>query len=206
MMDKIEFIYFDLGKVILDFDHDLACRQIATVANAPVDVVRRVLFQTDLQIRYETGLITSDQFHQQFCDATGSSPNKDALLLAGSDIFEMNPPMLPLIKRLAAGRIPLGILSNTCEAHWEFIKDHYPFVCESFLHTILSYQVEAMKPNEKIYLKAIETAGVPAERIFFMDDRAENVTGAIAAGMDAVLFRSESELSAQLHDRGIEYC
>ena len=203
-MINIEFIYFDLGKVILEFDHELACRQIATIADASVEDVRRALFQSDLQNQYETGLITSEQFHQQFCTATESSPDKDALLLAGSDIFKLNLPMLPLIKRLAAGSIPIGILSNTCEAHWEFIKSRFPFVCESFLHSILSYQVKAMKPDEQIYGKAIEAAGVSAEKIFFMDDRVENVAGAIAAGIDAVLFRSETELTAQLHDRGIK--
>jgi FMN phosphatase YigB (HAD superfamily) len=204
-MVNIEFIYFDLGKVILEFDHELACQQIATVADVAVEEVRRVLFQSDLQLRYETGLITSEQFHQQFCVATGSSPDKDALLLAGSDIFALNPPMLPLIKGLAAGKIPIGILSNTCKAHWEFIENRFPFVCESFSHSILSYQVKAIKPDEQIYREAIKTAGVAPEKIFFMDDRVENVSGAIAAGMDAVVFQSETELAAQLRDRGIEY-
>ena len=203
-MVKIEFIYFDLGKVILEFDHALACQQIAADANVSVEEVRRVLFQTDLQRRYETGLITSDQFHDQFCVATGSNLDKDALLLAGSDIFSMNQPIKPLIAGLSAGNIPIGILSNTCQAHWEFIVDRFAVVRE-FSLAILSFEVKSMKPDQQIYREAIKTAGVEAKKIFFMDDRIENVKGAKAAGIDAVLFRNVTELAEQLHDRGVEF-
>jgi len=44
-------------------------------------------------------------------------------------------------------------------------------------------------------------AGVAAGEIFFTDDRAENVAGAIAAGFDAVLFTSVEALESELRSR-----
>ena len=203
-MAKTEFVYFDLGKVILDFDHELACQQIALVADVSVDEVRRVLFQTDLQRRYETGLISSDQFCDEFSVATESNSDKEALLLAGSDIFSLNRPVEPLITGLTEGNIPIGILSNTCQAHWEFIFERYAIV-RRFSQTILSFEVKSMKPDQQIYREAIKAAGVEASNIFFMDDRIENVQGAKSAGMDAVLFRNATELAQQLRDRSLEF-
>ena len=203
-MAKIEFIYFDLGKVILNFDHELTCQQVALVANVSAEEVRRVLFQTDLQRRYETGLISSDQFYDEFSVATGSNSDKDALLLAGSDIFSLNRPIEPLITALSEGNIPIGILSNTCQAHWEFIVERYAIV-RRFSQAILSFEVKSMKPDQQIYREAIKAAGVRASKIFFMDDRIENVQGAKAVGMDAVLFRNADELAQQLRDRNVEF-
>ena len=43
---------------------------------------------------------------------------------------------------------------------------------------VLSYEVKAMKPARSIYDFATQQAGVPAERIFFTDDRLDNIAGA----------------------------
>jgi putative hydrolase of the HAD superfamily len=69
---------------------------------------------------------------------------------------------------------------------------------------ILSYEVESMKPDAKIYQRAIEMAGCNVQKCFFVDDRQENVDGANAAGMDAVLYQSVPELIEALVDRGIQ--
>jgi FMN phosphatase YigB (HAD superfamily) len=55
-----------------------------------------------------------------------------------------------------------------------------------------------------IYHRAIEMAGCSNKTVFFVDDKQENVDGAIAAGMDAVLYRSVPELVEQLVARGVE--
>ena len=36
-----KFIYFDLGNVLLRFDHELACRQMAAVAGTTPELVPR---------------------------------------------------------------------------------------------------------------------------------------------------------------------
>ena len=43
-----QFIYFDLGNVLLHFDHAIACRQIGQLAGIPEQRVRDVLFGGDL--------------------------------------------------------------------------------------------------------------------------------------------------------------
>jgi HAD superfamily hydrolase (TIGR01509 family) len=61
-----------------------------------------------------------------------------------------------------------------------------------------------MKPEARIYQHAILLAGVPAAQVFFTDDRLENVEGARAVGIDAVLFTSTEQLRNDLRSRGID--
>jgi putative hydrolase of the HAD superfamily len=61
-----------------------------------------------------------------------------------------------------------------------------------------------MKPDPRIFRLAIEKAGVAPEKIFFADDRIENVEGARLAGIEAIQFKSEKQLRQELNDRGIE--
>jgi len=206
MADARFFVYFDLGNVLLNFDHDVAARQLAEVSGATVQRVRDVVFESDLQIRYETGEITTQQFYDSFCEATQTKPNYESMLHAASAIFQMNSDILPIVAQLRATGYRLGILSNTCEAHWEYVSNgRYAIVPTLFDTVVLSYQAGCMKPAAEIYQTAADLAQVPPERIFYTDDREENVQGAIDAGFVAVQFTSAVELAKAMHDRGIRF-
>ena len=202
-MSSIEFIYFDLGKVILDFDHEKGCQQVSMISGISPERVRQAVFDSGLQNKFETGLITGDKFHAEFCSTTLSQPGKADFLRALSDIFEPKHEVLRLIARLTECRFPIGILSNTCSAHWDLIESCYPSLPMDFGPLILSYEVRSMKPDPVIYERAIEMAGCRANACFFVDDKQENVDGAIAAGMDAVLFHSVPRLVQELAARGV---
>jgi putative hydrolase of the HAD superfamily len=199
-----KFIYFDLGNVVLNFSYDRAVEQVAQVSGIDEPTVRRVVFDEGLQTAYETGTVDSAEFHRRFCQATASTVGRDELLTAASDIFTINYPVVPIIAALHSAGYPLGILSNTCAAHWEFITDRrFAIIPLAFRSCTLSYQVGAMKPAPAIYDAATRQAGVSPEEIFFMDDRPSNVAGALAAGWDAVVFESAFQLAGQLADRGV---
>lgn len=203
-MQAVDFIYFDLGNVILNFDHERGCKQVSSISGIPADQVQQAIFDSGLQTKFETGLVTSDEFHAAFCDATGSQLGKADLLAALSDIFEPNQEIFPLISQLSAVSFPIGVLSNTCCAHWDFVFERYKVLRQCFEPLILSYEVNSMKPDSKIYDRAIEMAGCHVQKCFFVDDKLVNVESAIAAGMDAVLYRSVPELVAALVSRGVE--
>jgi putative hydrolase of the HAD superfamily len=198
----LRFFYFDLGNVLLKFDHELACRQLAEVAGLSSDVVRRVLFDEGVQWRYERGEINCQEFYEHFCRETGARPDYDAVQHAVSDIFEVNAPVLPIVAALAAAGRRLGVLSNTCAAHWNYCLPKYAGL-RFFEVFALSYEIGAMKPDEKTYQAAAELAGAAPEEIFFTDDRPENVESARRAGFDAVPFTTARRLAADLRVRGV---
>ncbi len=202
-----KFFYFDLGNVLLSFCHDRMTRQVAAVFGVDQEQVRAATLagptQQSPQWRFEQGLIGEPEFYEHLCAALGSRPDRAALDLAASDIFAPIDQSWHIVRRLHAGGARLGILSNTNPTHWRFVTDgRYPILTECFEHAVLSYEAQSMKPDRVIYEQAIERAGVPAGAIFFVDDRGDNVAGALEAGLDAVVFRSAEGLERDLAERG----
>ncbi len=203
-MADIDFVYFDMGKVIFEFDHDIACRKIAGLTGASAQKMKSLIFESRLEDHYETGLIDCDQFYAEFLKESGVEIGKDDFLHAIADVFWPNQRIFPLIAQLRARNFPIGLLSNTCKAHFDFICSRYPIMRDFFSPVILSYEVNSMKPDSKIYDRALEQAGCHVSNCFFVDDKQENVDGAIAAGMDAVLYQSVPQLVEDLVKRGVE--
>lgn len=199
-----EFIYFDLGMVLVTFSIERMCRQMGQVAGVASEVVEKAVFGGDLQGCYERGGMTTVEFYEAFCGETGTCADFAALEAAAADIFEVNAEMLPLVNRLERDGWPLGILSNTCVCHWEHCLRRFRVLDGPFRHYALSYQLKAVKPDPEIFQKAARLAGVEPGAIFYTDDVAGHVAGARAAGYDAVVFEGAARLAAELRQRGVE--
>jgi putative hydrolase of the HAD superfamily len=202
-MARIDFIYFDLGNVLLNFSHQRACEQIASLAGITAGQVRKIAFDTSLVHDYETGLISDQEFFEGFCIATGVEVARKRFFQAFNDIFHLNQSIIPLVVELNYLNFPKGILSNTCLSHWQFAIREFPLLADYFSVNVLSFEARSAKPDLGIYTTAILAANTSPNRIFFVDDRPENVAGAIAAGMDAVMFESTTQLRNQLFQRGL---
>jgi putative hydrolase of the HAD superfamily len=203
------FLYFDLGNVLLSFCHDRMCRQMADVAGVTPETIARTILptagQSDLQWRLEAGEIDADEYYELFCRAIGKRPPRQDLELAVCDIFGVIEETQRLVERLAAEGNRMAVLSNTNWVHWRFISDgRYQFINDCFLPPLLSCEAKSMKPGRRIYEIAIERAGVSPNEIFFVDDKLENVAGAVAAGIDAVQFTTAEQLLLDLRLRNVK--
>lgn len=200
------FLYFDLGNVVLFFDHRRAARQMAELAGVPEEIVWELVFAGKLGSRYERGQVSSREFHAVFCDATNTQPDFDLLMRAASDMFTLNTSLVPLLAALRRSGHALGLLSNTCDAHWKFVTDGRFAIVPNYFQTLaLSFQLNELKPNPPIFAAAAKLANREAQDIFFVDDLPQNVAGAKAAGFDAVLFESAAQLARDLDARGIKF-
>ena len=202
-MSAIKFVYFDLGNVLLNFSHQRMVDQVAAVAGVSGSLVQQHLFDNDLENRYETGELNSAEFHAEFCSLIKKECDLDDFLTACGDIFWLNEPTIPVVSQLAQLNIGLGILSNTCEAHWDFAMKRFPALQQLLPVCVTSYGAKSMKPDKKIYEVAVEKAGVLPSEIFFTDDKPENVQAAQAAGFEAVLFTTATQLLRDLAKRGV---
>jgi glucose-1-phosphatase len=206
-MPKRPFLYFDMGNVLLFFSHERMAAQMAAVVGITPQRAWQILFDGDLCDRYEKGLVSEDQFYDEFCTsaAVANLPAVDraALEQAANDIFWLHVPLVAIVGRLRASGYRLGVLSNTNRGHWRHVTGRYEFLTTLFHVHAISFHFGVMKPDAKIYREAAALAGVAPKEIFFMDDRAENVAGAKEAGFDAVLFSTPAALVAELFRRGI---
>jgi len=197
------FVYLDLGNVIAPFDRQRAFDRMAAVCGADAAAVRRAVLP-DLQAELESGRLDWGGFHAEFSRRTGTRSDASLLAEAASDMFVLNAALLPVIAALERARMPLGILSNTCEIHWRHLLGlRWGILPGRFREFVLSYEAGSSKPERAIYELAARRAGVAPEAIFFCDDLPQHVTAAREAGWDAEVFTSATGLAAELGRRGI---
>lgn len=97
--------------------------------------------------------------------------------------------VLKIVKEKAEGGVYL--LSNAPEI-LDDVKEVYPEV-EFFDDIIISGQVKMVKPDEKIYLYALERFGIKPEETLFIDDKMKNIEGAKKVGLNTYNFDGNIE-------------
>ena len=68
---------------------------------------------------------------------------------------------------------------------------------------VLSFEVGFLKPHPKIYEEALNKAKIPAGECVFIDDLEDNIDGARKVGLDTILYQPNTNLEAELKDKGI---
>ena len=145
------FIYFDLGNVVFFFDRERAFRQMAETSGVDASRVRDVVMDGGLQQSLERGAIGWEEFHAEFSSRTGTQSDPGVLARAASDMFDLNAGMLPVVAACKRAGIPLGILSNTCAPHWDFLASgRYAIVPGTFREIVLSHEAGMAKPDREI--------------------------------------------------------
>src|SRR3569832_1129538 len=112
-MQQVKTIVFDLGKVLVDFDYGIAGRKLADRASMAAAELGQFLIHVPLIIRYETGLITSEEFYQEVRAASGYLGDMEEFAALFADIFTPIEPMIQLKARLRHHGYPTYIFSNT---------------------------------------------------------------------------------------------
>jgi len=95
-----DFVYFDLGNVLLYFDHSLAMRKLAKIAGITPEQMRSIVLDGSLQVEYETGWISGVQFVSRISDTIGRELDVSDMLHAAADMFIRNPHILPVLERI----------------------------------------------------------------------------------------------------------
>ena len=107
-----------------------------------------------------------------------------------------------LAELAASDQYLLGALNNEARETNEYRFEK--FGLRRFFNVALSScYLGLRKPDLHIYKRALDILGRPAERVLFIDDRRENVAGAVAAGMKGICFESADSLRQELAILGV---
>jgi len=194
---------FDLGKVLIDFNFETGVQALHASCSISRDRFEEVLWDETWIRRYERGEISTGEFHSYLCETAALKMDLIGFRDVWSSVFLpgllVSEDLLGALKK----RYPLILVSNTNEAHFEFIRSRYPVV-EFFDEHVLSYEVGSLKPDRKIFEQAIRVSGCAPEALFFTDDREENILAARELGIRAHQFRTERKLIEALQEAGVE--
>lgn len=203
----IEFVYFDLGNVLVSFDPKTACRNVAELLNVSEAAADEAIYGSGLQDRFERGEVSPQQYVNQVACRLRVDPQQivlSDLMQSISDMFVPIESMALTIESVRRRGVRFGLLSNTCSAHWNWVTgQNWSTVDQPFQTTILSYEIGAMKPDPKIYHVAQKAADVAPEKILFLDDREENIAEAQKQLWNAVQCVGGPEAENALRDFGV---
>lgn len=141
-----------------------------------------------IQEQSDLGLLHRPQYDVQISDITGLSI--DVLENKYWKNNQVNYPMLELLAEYRkSGKYKTGLLSNVSR---EWMGEFLPIFesMQVFDATILSGDVGLIKPYPKIYKLMIDKMGFEPSECLMIDDRAANIEGAKAAGMQGIVFKS----------------
>jgi HAD superfamily hydrolase (TIGR01509 family) len=196
-------LLFDLGRVVLDIDFSKTLECWAGHADCEPEHLVGRFARDDIYQRHETGKIGDAEYFAALRASLGVDLSDAQFLEGWNAIFagEM-PGIAPLLER-AAQRLPLYAFSNTNPAHAEHFSEIYAGVLGHFREIFLSSAIGLRKPDAAAYDHVVKAIGVPASRIVFFDDLAENIEGARARGLTAVHVTSPGDVAHALAALGI---
>lgn len=199
----IRAIIFDLGNVLLHFDHRLIARRLEQGARRPEgkehgDFIR-------LTEEFETGAVSPEEFHAAVVRAWELSGAVDLPTFSRlwSDIFWKNEELVPLLPDLAR-RHRLVLLSNTNVLHIEYARARFPEVFVPFHSCVLSHEAGMRKPDPRIFAEALARTGAAPDETLYFDDIKSYVDAASRLGIRAHQFVSTSGLTDTL--RAYDIC
>jgi len=198
----IEAILFDLGNVILPFNHYQIAEKLSRVTQKKEfqDPQRIFSYLFDPQEGFindlDVGKISPPQFFQSLKLNLDLSLSFDEFTPIWNDIFVEDQEVSQIILSLK-GRVRLGLLSNTDPLHFNYILLTFPII-KAFDQWILSYEVGFKKPAIEIFQRAIEWASVEPKKILFIDDIKQYIEVAVSLGMQGIHFNSAHQLNEEL--------
>lgn len=201
-MRKYSAVVFDLGMVLVPFDYKIMVKRLEGIEPGLGDQFINS-YKSNYQTHrdFERGDISEVDFVNMMLSVINHKIDSETFKRFYSEIFTFNQDvidLLPVIKKIYR----LFLLSNTNAIHQQYGWKDFPFI-KHFEKLILSHEVGAVKPEEKIY-RAVEAAsGLPPEEHIFIDDIKEYAEAAMKLGWGGIQFKGYDDLVVNLRSKGI---
>lgn len=225
-MPEIRAIFFDFGKTLIDYNLELIFRSFAAVSGVSPEDVHEIWAKRGASIglndSFERGLIQPAEFRRRWKEGLiaglpAEKEHKQKTIFRLSDEKfdecwnEMFSPRDFLyeeyLKRLRDAGYYLGIISNINPLHHAFVMERYKELISLFSHFTAScdFEVQARKPDAKIFRVAFAKAKIDPKHIVYIDDVAENAHAVYPFGARGIVARTPSQIFADLKAMGVRW-
>lgn len=200
-------LIFDLGKVLVDYEEIYLVEELMKRCDASPGELAKYFTQEGSFFELERGRISEEVFFPMMKSSLGYVYDAGELQADFCRFmkFALMRDSLDLLQEMRNGHggdTDFWLLSNLCSPHYKCIRAHMPGIFASFRRVFVSCEMGSRKPEEEIYMRALDEGGVKAEDCLFTDDRRENCDAAERLGMRAVLFEGAEKLRISLRSFG----
>ena len=201
---ELRAILFDLGGVVIDIDFKRAFQIWAALASCDAaDLEQRFTFDEAYE-QHETGELHSAGYFNALRESLNVSLSEDDLVAGWNDIYLGTIPGMVKLLATASQRFPLYAFTNSNPAHQSVWSVRFAAELSIFKTIYVSSELGVRKPDPRSFSLVAERMGVQASEVLFFDDSAENVDGAVSAGMRGVVVESTRDVTVALGRYGLE--
>lgn len=199
---SVKNIIFDLGAVIIPIDFTLTFSAFASLSQLPVEEIQLRYQASNLFVDFEKGLIGN----YQFLSGVRGLLNLSAFISDQQIVDAWNALLLQIpaerihrIQELSKS-YRIFLLSNTNPIHIAEVQailyknTQVNRLEEIFEKAWYSYDVGLIKPGVDIYTTVLKQKELKASETVFLDDNADNIAGAHATGINALLVDDRNTL------------
>lgn len=180
---------FDIGGVLVRYNAEELAQFISDARGVESDTVKTLLYH-DLLYKIETGRISDIDYYNDYVRKVLPGLSFDDMVNLYAQYFEIRPGF-ELMLELKGQGAKVYTLSNLAGFHKKAVERKIPGFFEQFDINFLSFEMRLHKPEPEIYKEVIERIGEKPENLIFFDDSPKNVEGAIAAGINGILFSED---------------
>ena len=199
----VRALLFDLGGVLIDIDFDRAIAHWASMSALSRDEIsKRFRIDEPYQL-HERGKLPAAEYFDHLRATLQLRGETEQIVKGWNSIFISEIEETRRLVETARKALPCYAFTNTNPTHQAFWTSKYPLVAACFDHVFVSSDIGLRKPDREAFRHVSETLAVPASSIMFFDDLLENVSGASAAGLQAVHVQGPRDVLAAVRAIGI---
>ena len=192
-------IVFDFGGVLVDWNpHHLYDKYFGSVEKAEWFLNNICLYSWNIQMDggkpFAEGVAELQTEYPEWSEAIAIYHTRWIEMMGGEI-----EGMADIVRRLKEAGYGVYGLTNWSSETFPLVKDKYA-IFKQLDGMVVSGEEHLLKPDAAIYKCLLERYNLQAEESLFVDDNADNVTGARNVGMKAVRFTSVAELERELKD------
>ncbi len=191
---NIKAIVFDLGNVLIPIDWPRAKQCFEKVSNTIITPEIEAQLEK-IATASEKGLLTENEFREQFCAALNTSIDKETFDKCWNSIIIDYPQQSRLLTYLLAEKYDVYVLSNLNSIHYQYIKTLPLWDETPFKKLFLSFRMLSVKPEREIFEKLIKEINVKPQEIIYFDDRSDHIATARSMGINAVIIKDRNTLT-----------
>jgi HAD superfamily hydrolase (TIGR01509 family) len=200
---KIKNIIFDLGAVLLNLD---MLRTEAAFAALIGDrkmhtEIQTQLFEKKLFSKFETNEVKEEEFIETLRLVCPHPVNEKQIRTAWSSmLLDFPVQRIEMLKKLKSEGYKLYLLSNINSIHLQdvytnFYAEHGDIDFDAlFDKPYYSHLIGRRKPDKETYQFVLEDAGLEAVNTLFIDDNADNISGAREVGLQTIHHQANGDI------------
>lgn len=201
---QIQWILCDLGKTLVNFDHEkvgiqllnVIKKQNPTSPSNPLMLYAWFFMRNDQGVlrneEIDTGRMSIEQVWKEFTSDFSTEIDFEEFDRMWHDIFsDQHDNVINAMKNAQKKGVHVAICSSTNSSHWNHVLEKYPDIASLSEKAFLTFEMGMMKTDPEFFPSIIKDLGIPADQILFIDDKDENLETAKKAGIHALSYQGE---------------